>query len=1339
MRNFNFVDFKKKFNKFIFGRKIETFKPTALSELQKSTYKNFLYSNKVLSFTLHNLFKSIFPLKNSLKTILIKYKGYTLKKPTITIEECKLYGLTYSASLELKIQLCMKVEQNKQVIYKKHQNIYMCELPLMTNNGSFIINGTERVVVSQLCRAPGAYFFRFQEAGKITYVLEIIPQRGSWLEFFIIKDRNKNDSSFVRIDKKKKIPLSIFLHALKNFSKKTMQNVFHFPYKIFVKNAKFYIKIEKSCKNTLFPFTLRYQKKIFVTKLQFVTSKIDKILLKEKCFFIRKAELLNLVLTKDLIILKTNNFYKKNIFLNEQLLNIFQNNENLTFFVSNTNSTCFQYFDLTEHLKYSSIKSKIIHSTSIKSLQKLSLISIFKILNPDDLPTENVLKKFLYDLFFNKNYYYLSQLGRNKILSTLGINFAIQKELKLNKILNLQRSDIFALVNKLFNLKDYYEHQDDIVCMSTNVNKNTAKFQQSAQLIFDDIDNMSNKRLRHAVELLYMQLYSGLVKIKKITQEKITHFEINKFQPQKMLSATPLIILIKEFFCSSQFSQFMDQNNPLSSITHKRRISLTGPGGLTKEHATIESRDVHLTNYGRICPIETPEGKNIGLVTSLALYVKLDRNGLLKTPYRYLRLRKKKLVYHFLTAQEEEKYKIAQPLMNTKYKIYKIFKYHIACRFFGKFITDISTNIDYVDVSFQQILSIATALIPFVEHNDANRALMGANMQRQAVPLLKQELPFICTGFEGLVAQDSDSILSLNNMSFYKYGDSKKIIFLNYLPSIKVKKFLVNSNIIRLKKFVRSNQNTIIHQKPVYKKIDMFKKNNNVLINCSSFYQNKLALGKNVLVAFIPWFGYNFEDSIVVSDEFVYSDSLTSINIEEFECVVRETKLGDEEITKKLPNTTFQMTRKLDENGIIKEGTFVTSGDILVGKITPIEEARPTAEEKLLKAIFGEKVETVQNTSLFVPSGICGVISKIIILTNDKLLNIEKKNYKVEKLEEIREDVLYTFKLMQFNVIETIFYFLRIYYQTLHNKNFFFSMPFEELREKCGKLSKLIYFLIILLKNSVNFYYSEIKKKISNFFQRVGFGNSIIKVVKIYITTKRMLKVGDKLSGRHGNKGVVAKIVSKTDMPHLQDGTAIEMLLNPLSIPSRMNVGQLFEVQLGLSFMNLNLNEFFKGKFSTINPPFNGATEDIVNNLLLMNKLPITGQLPLIDGNTGDVFKQQVTVGFMYMLKLNHLADDKLHARCVGPYNIITQQPLGGKAHFGGQRFGEMEVWALEAFGAAHLLRELMTIKSDDVAGRVSTFRSLIDGNYNLETFIPESFFVLQKELFSLCFNLIVE
>ncbi len=1304
----NSIRKKKKIN---LSKKSEKITPPPLLQLQKKTYSDFLYSKNPLIYSLHNTIKNFFPIKNTLKTIFLKYKGYELKNTSHTLEECKLYGLTYSTSLELHIQICIKAEKEKKTIYKKNQNVYICEIPLMTNEGSFIINGTERAIVSQLCRAPGAYFSIKENETKKQYILEIIPYKGTWLEFVI----TSNNESFIKIDKKKKIPLSIFLHALENFKQKTLTNVFCFEYKIIITSKKkMYWKANNNCINTLSPFTIKNKKKYILKKNEIIYDLIE-----EKYFQINESELIGKIITTPIINKKNIEIIQKNTIITKRLLKVIKKEERIIT-IANNSKNCYKYLTTTTLSKQHSIEKKKHFYYSLNDLHSMSLIYIHNLLKQEEVTTEKMAKKFFQNLLFNENYYFLSAIGRDKINKTLH-----KKKIKNTNtnIYLLEKNDIFALTSKLFKIKEYHEKNENIK-YATIENKSIHDFSS------DNIDHIGNKRLKHVGELLSNQITIGLNKIKKATQEKLTSIETNKLQPKKALTTTPLMVLIKEFFCSSQFSQFIDQNNLLSNITHKRRITTTGPGGLTKSHASIAARDVHITNYGRICPIETPEGKNIGLVNSLALFTKIDINGTLKTPYRKIINNKLTTSINYLSAHEENNYKISQNMALVK----KIKNSYVAYRYLGEFKTNFSQKIEYCDVSTYQILSIATALIPFVEHNDANRALMGSNMQRQAVPLLKPEIPYVKTGLENIVGRESalTTIINTNSNSILALN-SKKVIIVKKENSIKTKSITNNIKIFWLKKYYRSNQNTNVNQKPVIKKKKNILKNTTIIDN-SATVDGNLAIGQNILVAFMPWYGYNFEDSIIVSQNLVKSEKLSSINIEELDCIVKKTKLGKEKTTKELPNIPPDMTKKLNKNGIIKEGSYVKTNDILVGKTTPIGEIKTTPEEKLLKAIFGEKIDAVQNTSLIVPNGIYGIVSKVIVLTQNK----KKNTYLKKKKEEITTEKQHLWKFQQNLIIKKIIYILKTYNKKIHNEEYFITSPLKELF-LIFKENKIISIFLNLLKNFYNKYEKEKTLTIKTIEKRVGIPTNTLKIIKIYITTKRNLQQGDKLSGRHGNKGVVATVTPTEDMPHLEDGTPIEMILNPLSIPSRMNVGQLLETHLGLAINRIRHLFKIKNTITTKSQPFNGIKEKIIRNLLKICKLPSTGQLNIFDGKTGMLFHNPITVGYLYMLKLNHLADDKLHARCVGPYNIITQQPLGGKAQFGGQRFGEMEVWALEAFGAAYTLQELMTIKSDDLYGRVTTFKNIINGYQTIESTIPESFLVLQKELFALGLNLNIE
>lgn len=1304
----------------LFAKKIDTISTPCLLKTQKLAYNNFLYSRK--KENIQSVLNEVFPIKNTTKTVVLECTDYTLEPTKLNVAECVLRGVSYEASLKINTKLTVFTKKTKKIIYTDTQQIHLCDIPLMTKNGSFIINGTERVVISQLCRSPGAYYSKVDENIGESYALKIIPATGAWLEITI----DQKNTTSVRIDKKKKIPLTTFLLALgvKQFN---LVNMFTSHSKIFLRTGKktksimWYIE-KNTLKNTCAPFTVRVDRKPLFKKYDIVRNEhIKKI--SNNSVVIQQKDLMGKVIVHDVYCEKTKKIIvPEGSVLTENILAILENNNVCTILVAHNDKS-------------------IVHNV-LKTLEKdttqtqeQALIKIHKIMRPGEPSSVKVAKKFFKDMLFNVNTYNLSNAGRVKINQKTNTN-SNEKTLTL--------VDILTLLSNLFKIKSYHNNKQNNEYY--NENTSTKEFFP----VLDEIDNIGNKKIKHVGDLVLNQLRLGLLRIKKPTKEKLMSAETSKLRPKNVLTTTAVTVLMKDFFCTSQLSQFMDQNNPLSTVTHKRRVSSTGPGGLTRDRANIEARDVHITNYGKICPIETPEGKNIGLVHSLSIYAKLDKNGFLTTPYNTVVDRTITNNIKYLTAHMEQHHAITHCVVSKTCG--KLIDDTVVCRLAGEFTTEHTKNISYIDVSTNQMLSVATALIPFLQHNDANRALMGSNMQRQSVPTITPEIPFVCTGLECVVARDSGSALYTNKDALVRYVDSSKVTleFLQRNTHTAKRNSLLKT--YDLEKYKKSNQNTCINQKPIITRNTYLKKNT-VFADGQATKNGTLALGKNILVAYLPWYGYNFEDSIVVSEKLVESDKLSTINVDTFTCLVKNTKLGLETITNDIPGATPADLRNLDITGIVKEGTHIIPGDILVGKVTPTEEKRQTPEERLLCAVFGERAEKVHNTSLVAPAGVYGVVTKVVSLSKDCF---EKSNnfWTVEKLKKQKKNFSYL-KLQQHRILRCTEYYMEITQKKIP-LGFLKTTPIQSLR-----VPAYVNFLTTLqLKNIILKYYVKTTLLYTQIEKTLTLPQGIVEAVTVFITTKRKLKPGDKLSGRHGNKGVVSSVVPTEDMPHLQNGKPIEMLLNPLSIPSRMNVGQLLEVQLGWAIKTLKdstnykrnkeeqstflleklftttknkaikNNKITNKEISTIvTPTFNGITEKTIKNILKLARLPKTGKTYLVDGTSGMQTREKVSVGYTYMLKLNHLADDKLHARSTGPYNIITQQPLGGKSHFGGQRFGEMEVWALEAYGAAYTLQEMITVKADDLTGRTKIFKNIVDGNHKTEPTLPESFKVLVEEI----------
>ncbi len=1312
-----------------------------LLSIQIDSYNKFLYNinNKLSGLDL--CFNSIFPIYNYNNNVKLMYLGYKIKKPLFNDRECLIRGLTYFISIKAK--LCLYVYDNinilknkkKKILYKKKQYVYFGDIPLMTKRGTFVVNGTERVVVSQLYRSPGVFFDsdkgKNNISGKILYKARIIPYRGSWLDF----EFDSKDILYIRIDRKKKLPVTIILKCL-GYSNSEILNLFFNFLCIKIVNNKFFIKfIPKIFLNKIFNFDIIFNNIIYLKKGKKIDNKCIKLMKLNKIDYILipNEYLVDKILAKNCKFILNN---KKYIFYANTKIN---NNMLNDIFNSNCNEIYILYID--ELKNNSCIYNTLLIDNTIDKISALT--EIYRVIKPGEPFTKKSSKKLFTNLFFSLNKYDLSDVGRMKLNESLNI-----KDIYVNFLTD---KDIIEVIKKLINIKN-------------NICK------------IDDIDNLCNRRVRCVGEMVENQFLIGLLKIKKNIKDRFSIGNLINILPKDIINAKILSLIIKDFFCSSQLSQFMDQNNPLSEITHKRRISTLGPGGLTRERAGFEVRDIHSTYYGRICPIETPEGPNIGLINSLSIYAKINNYGFIETPYIKIKDCFLTDTIDYLSSYKEYNYVIAPA--DTIIENNKIKDNYILCRYKGEFVLFNSNKINYIDVSAQQLVSVGASLIPFLEHDDANRALMGANMQRQAVPCLISERPIVGTGMERIIVNDSGICVISKSKGFVKYVDSSKIIIENKFNKDNNNLF---NNIYSydLFKYLRSNQNTCINQRPCVKLGDKVKKGD-ILADGFATDFGELSLGQNVRVAFMSWYGYNFEDSILISENIVHKDIFTSLHIQELCCICRDTKLGSEEITSDIPNISNYSLSKLDESGIINIGSEVSVGDILVGKITPKGETQLSPEEKLLRVIFGEKASEVKDSSLRVPSGCNGKVIDVQIFSRDGLskdkraLNIEK-----DKLNNIKKKInmeLLYFKENLINYINKILYKFNIFLSLDFDINNIYNLELNDLNIK-----KKIFNLVNSYKKLENIF----DKKLNNYINKIIEFNEltpgILKIVKVYIAIKRYIQVGDKMSGRHGNKGVVSKICPIEDMPYDKYGVPIDVILNPLSVPSRMNVGQVLEVHLGMALktignninymlnnnfniskiksyikkiysinknkndINLDLlddNEFIIFAKSLINgvyistPVFDGIKEFEIKKLLNIAGLPESGQIDLYDGLTGNKFDRPVTVGYMYIMKLNHLIDDKIHARSTGSYSLITQQPLGGKSQFGGQRFGEMEVWALEAYGAAYTLQEMLTIKSDDISGRTKIYKNIIKGNYQMEPNIPESFNVLIKEICSLGINI---
>ncbi len=1311
-----------------------------LLSIQVDSYNNFLYGYKNNSSGLDLSFKSIFPIFNYNKNIELQYINYRFDEPFFDDRECKSRGLTYS--LSLKVKLCLIVYDigisgKKKIKFSNEQEVYMGDIPLMTDRATFVVNGTERVVVSQLHRSPGVFFDsdkgknKISSSGKILYSARIIPYRGSWLDF----EFDIRDNIFVRIDRRRKLPVTVILKALGLSKTKILSIFFNFITIDIVNNKLFMHLIPSRLRGEILNFDIIFKKKIYVPKGKRITLKYIKEMEKDNVNYIEisKEYIVNKVIADNykINLSEDNSFIlESNTRLNLELLDKICN--------SNILSINILYINELNHGSYISNTLSIDNTLNYEE----ALIDIYRIMRPGEPPTIEAAEKLFNSLFFSVDRYDLSKVGRMKFNLSLGRK-------KINGPMVLESKDIIDTIKKLIDIRNGIGN-------------------------VDDIDHLGNRRIRSVGEMIENQFRIGLIRIEKTIKERLSSNLSNNLFPKNFINAKPLSAIIKDFFCSSQLSQFMDQNNPLSEITHKRRISSLGPGGLTRDRAGFEARDIHTTHYGRVCPIETPEGPNIGLINSLSIYARVNDYGFLETPYRLVKNSYVTKEIHYLSAIEEGNYIIAQA--NTKLNKFNYIKDEfIICRYKGEFNLFNNIQINYMDVSPQQIVSIGASLIPFLEHDDANRALMGANMQRQAVPCLIPDKPLVGTGIESVIARDSGILILSKNNGIVKYVDSSKIIIENdiILDEYNLHKKLDIYNLI---KYSRSNQNTCIHQKPNVVLGELVKKND-VLADGFSTDLGELALGQNVRVAFMPWHGYNFEDSILISEKIVHKDIFTTVHIQELSCICRDTKLGSEEITADIPNINDSVLSRLDESGIIYIGAEVFSGDILVGKITPKGETQLTPEEKLLRAIFGEKASEVKDSSLRVPNGCSGTVIDVQIFTREgitkdkRLLNIEYIQLKNIK-NKISNELNY-FKEILIDYIKNI----------LKKDNInCISLDYKDIIElKISNLStkNKIDNLLKAYKNLEKIFDIKLENYESKITQSNDLPPGVLKVVKIYLAVKRHIQVGDKMSGRHGNKGVISKICPIEDMPYDKYGIPIDIILNPLGVPSRMNIGQILETHLGMvaksigdkiKFMlennfdinkikdfiqkiyfinnkNINLSLLNNDQFMLLaknlsegfpiaTPVFDGIKEHEIKKLFKIVGIPSSGQIDLYDGLTGKKFERPVTVGYMYMMKLNHLVDDKIHARSTGSYSLITQQPLGGKSQFGGQRFGEMEVWALEAYGAAYTLQEMLTVKSDDVNGRTKIYKNIVNGNHQMSPGMPESFNVLVKEICSLGINI---
>jgi DNA-directed RNA polymerase subunit beta len=1354
-----------------------------LIAIQKSSYDKFLQADvppeKREDTGLQGVFKSVFPIKDFNETSSLEFVSYHLEKPKYDVDECHQRGMTFSAPIKVVVRLVVwdKDEETgaQSIRDVKEQEVYFGEIPLMTENGTFIVNGTERVVVSQLHRSPGAFFDhdkgKSHSSGKILFNARIIPYRGSWIDF----EFDHKDLLYVRIDRRRKLPATVLLRALgavPDTAKKdpvdfrgTSEEILKYYYDTELIRIEGKGKFEKD----LNPDLLKGQRatrdikdpksgEVIVKKNRKYTEGAIKKLVaaRLRSLPIEPEEVYTKISAEDVVDESTGEvLLEVNEEVTEEKVEELRKRniaELRVLFIDNLN--------VLPSLRDTLMTDKI-------STPEEAIMEIYKRLRPGDPPTPETATNLFVNLFFNAERYDLSKVGRLKLNYKFGIEEPLDNQV-------LTKRDILEVVRFLIDLKNGKPNKD-----------------------IDDIDHLGNRRVRAVGELLENQYRIGLVRMERAIKERMSLQEIETLMPHDLINAKPVTAVIKEFFGSSQLSQFMDQTNPLSEVTHKRRLSALGPGGLTRERAGFEVRDVHPTHYGRICPIETPEGPNIGLIASLSTYARVNEYGFVETPYRKVEKGRVTDEVSFYSALEEEKHTIAQA--NAPVDKKGLFQGNVvSCRMHGEFVQAKPEDVDLMDVSPNQLVSVAASLVPFLENDDANRALMGSNMQRQAVPLLRTDAPLVGTGIESIVARDSGVTVVAKRDGVVQSVDASRIVVKADVATSTTD--VANEvDIYNLIKYQRSNQNTCINQKPIVRPGERVKKGD-VIADGPATEMGELALGQNVVVAFMPWQGYNFEDSILLSERLVKEDVYTSIHIEEFECIARDTKLGKEEITRDIPNVGEEALKDLDESGIIRIGAEVKPGDILVGKITPKGETQLSPEEKLLRAIFGEKAGDVRDSSLRVPPGVSGTVINAKVFSR-KGVDKDERAKAIEEMEEAKllkdqNDEIRIIQDSAYGKIRKLLVGKEVSGRLVDDHGNQLLKKGDVLSDELLDAVPQRYWGEIAAPADVQ---DKVRRVIQNFEEqreliKLLFGEKIgrlkkgdelppgvIKMVKVYVAIKRKLAVGDKMAGRHGNKGVVSRVLPEEDLPYLEDGTPVDIVLNPLGVPSRMNVGQILETHLGWAALNVGkrIEEMLERKFGpdalrkglkrvfsdgdartervarlidelpdkelprlaekfmrgvhVATPVFDGAHEDEMNGLLQAGEC--TMQSVLFDGRTGEPFDHDVTVGVMYMLKLHHLVDEKIHARSIGPYSLVTQQPLGGKAQFGGQRLGEMEVWAMEAYGAAYSLQEFLTVKSDDVVGRTRMYEAIVKGENTLESGLPESFNVLIKEMQSLALD----
>ncbi|MCK9608435.1 MAG: DNA-directed RNA polymerase subunit beta [Methylomonas sp.] len=1339
-----------------FGKGSEVLEVPYLLATQIDSYASFLQSGmqpeKRRSQGLHAAFSSVFPVVSHSGYAVLEYVKYRLGEPAFDVRECQQRGATYSAPLRVLVRLVIydkDAPTNTKVVKDiREQEVYMGELPLMTDNGTFVINGTERVIVSQLHRSPGVFFDhdkgKTHSSGKLLFNARVIPYRGSWLDF----EFDHKDAVYVRIDRRRKIPATILLRAL-GYDNEEMINIFFETNKFSLDADKFMFHvIPDRLRGEMAVFDIKHDGAVLIEEGRRITAKhirqLEKAGVKE--IEVPRDYLYGKILGHNIIDKSTGELIANvNDEISEPLLQkLIEAN------VSELNTLYVNDLDRGPY-----ISNAMRLDTTTNRLE--ALVEIYRMMRPGEPPTVESAENLFENLFFTDERYDLSAVGRMKFNRRLG-----REEIEGTG--TLSKEDIIDVLKELIKIRN-------------------------GNGVVDDIDHLGNRRVRSVGEMIENQFRIGLVRVERAVRERLTLADSEGLMPQEIINAKPVSAAVKEFFGSSQLSQFMDQNNPLSQVTHKRRVSALGPGGLARERAGFEVRDVHTTHYGRVCPIETPEGPNIGLINSLSVYARTNEYGFLETPYRKVINGLVTDQVDYISAIEEGEFVIAQASVAVD-ENGKLVEGLVSCRYKDEFTLASSDTVQYMDVSSKQIVSVAASIIPFLEHDDANRALMGSNMQRQAVPTLRAEKPLVGTGMERVVAKDSGVAVVATRGGTIEAVDAGRIVVranddetISGVPGV---------DIYNLIKYTRSNQNTCINQRPLVKLGDIVTKGD-IMADGPSTDLGELALGQNMLIAFMPWNGYNFEDSILVSERVVKEDRFTTIHIEEKTCVARETKHSPEEITADIPNVSEEALSKLDESGIVYVGAEVKGGDILVGKVTPKGETQLTPEEKLLRAIFGEKAADVKDTSLRVPNNVRGTVIDVQVFTRDGVKK-DKRALEIEEAEikRYRKDLDDQLKIVEHDI------FARVKTLLIGKKAEKGPNGLKKGEEiTLGYLDGLIHSELLKIRTqdedanvqleSVLEQIEQQRKEFDERFEtkkkKITMGDDlapgVLKMVKVYLAVKKRIQPGDKMAGRHGNKGVISQIVPIEDMPYTADGNPVDILLNPLGVPSRMNVGQVLETHLGWAAKGLGIKigkmlemqakvneirEFLEkiyncsgrkedlasfsdkevlelalnlvGGVPMATPVFDGASEEDIRTMLRLADLPEHGQTVLYDGLTGEPFEREVTVGYMYMLKLNHLVDDKMHARSTGPYSLVTQQPLGGKAQFGGQRFGEMEVWALEAYGAAYTLQEMLTVKSDDVTGRTRMYKNIVDGNHTMEAGMPESFNVLIKEIRSLAVNI---